>query len=154
MVGSGEVWQTAICPVANAISRIEDMLSVRVVTFHILMQPFSSRHKVSPLSSGETHHRTGKHEACRHAPRRKIEPSAGSSTDVCLSVSQGLISISEGRRYARRGVLAKKFCGTVMGDSEIAGAHTDLSYWIHESQRKCMERFTYCSPWPSARKLG
>jgi len=36
MVGSGKLWQMAICPVANAISRIEDMLSVRLVTFHIL----------------------------------------------------------------------------------------------------------------------
>jgi hypothetical protein len=28
---------------------------------------------------------------------------------------------------ARRGLLAGKFSGTVMGDGEIAGAHTDLS---------------------------
>jgi len=51
MVGSERLWQTALCPVANAISRIEDMLSVRLVTFHILMQPESSRRLLSMLSS-------------------------------------------------------------------------------------------------------
>ena len=75
------------------------MLRVRVVTFHILnaarfltslaIDATFRRRRITELVS--TSH-------ARHVPRRKIEPSASSSTDVCVSVSQGLVSIREGRR--------------------------------------------------------